>query len=400
MSARPDRGPAVVLLTMLVALGPISTDLYLPSLPAIRAAFAVSAGTAQLTLSVFMAGFAVSQLVYGPVSDRFGRRPALLGGLALYLGATLACALAGSIGQLIAARFVQALGACAGPVLARATVRDVFDRQRGAEVLAYMTMAMALAPALGPMAGGYLQVAFGWRAAFAALLAFAVLLTAGVLWILPETNAHRDASATDPVRILANYRRLVRDSVYRGYVVTLTCTFAGLFAFVSGASFTLIEGYGLSPDQFALSFAVVVVGYMIGTFLTGRLTRRLGTDRLIALGVGANVLGGAGMVGLVAAGVGGAPAIVACQAVYMLGAGLVLPNSMAGAVGPYPRMAGSASALLGFVQMGFAGIVGVGVGQLADGSGLAMASAVALAGVAAAVTFRRHVRRGRASAAA
>lgn len=399
MRARPDRAPAVVLLTMLVALGPISTDLYLPSLPAIRNAFAVDAGTAQLTLSVFMAGFAVSQLAYGPVSDRFGRRPALLGGLVLYLGATLACALAGSIGALIAARFVQALGACAGPVLARAIVRDVFERQRGAEVLAYMTMAMALAPALGPMAGGYLQVAFGWRAAFAALLAFAAVLLLGVALMLPETNAHRDPVATRPGRILATYRRLAGEPVYRGYVLTLTFTFAGLFAFVSGASFTLIEGFGLSPDAFALAFAVVVVGYMIGTFLSGRLSRRLGVDRLIGAGVAANVLGGAGMLALVTAGVGGAPGIVVAQAVYMLGAGLVLPNSMAGAVGPYPRVAGSASALLGFVQMGFAGLVGVAVGQAADGSGRAMSLAVALAGVAAAVNLRWHLGRRRATRA-
>jgi len=399
MRARPDRAPVVVLLTMLVALGPISTDLYLPSLPAIRDAFAVDAGTAQLTLSVFMAGFAVSQLAYGPISDRFGRRPALLGGLALYLGATLACALAGSIGALIAARFLQALGACAGPVLARAIVRDVFERQRGAEVLAYMTMAMALAPALGPMAGGYLQVAFGWRAAFAALLAFAAVLLLGVALMLPETNAHRDPVATRPGRILATYRRLAGEPVYRGYVLTLTFTFAGLFAFVSGASFTLIEGFGLSPDAFALAFAVVVVGYMIGTFLSGRLSRRLGVDRLIGAGVAANVLGGAGMAALVAAGVGGAAGIVAAQAVYMLGAGLVLPNSMAGAVGPYPRVAGSASALLGFVQMGFAGLVGVAVGQAADGTGRAMALAVAVAGVAAAANFRWHLGRRRATRA-
>lgn len=387
MRLRPDRAPAIALLTMLVALGPISTDLYLPSLPAIREAFAVSAGTAQLTLSVFMAGFAVSQLAYGPVSDRFGRRPALLGGLALYLGATLACTLAAGIGQLIAARFVQALGACAGPVLARATVRDVFDRERGAEVLAYMTMAMALAPALGPMVGGYLQVAFGWRATFAALLAFAAVLAAGVLTVLPETNRHRDPAATDAARIVATYGFLARQRAYRGYVATLSLCFAGLFAFVSGASFTLIEGFGLSPDAFALSFALVVVGYMLGTFATGRLTRAWGVDRLIALGVAANVLGGVAMLALVAAGLGGAPAVVACQAVYMLGAGLVLPNAMAGAVGPYPRIAGSASALLGFVQMGFAGIVGAAVGQLADGSGRAMAAAVALSGCAAAASL-------------
>ena len=155
--ARADSLTVAVLLTALVALGPISTDLYLPSLPAIGAAFGVDAGEVQLTLSVFLAGFACSQLVYGPLADRFGRRPVMLAGLALYSAATVICMVATSIDVLILARFLQAIGACVGPVLGRAVVRDVYGREGAAQVLSYMGMAMALAPAFGPIIGGYLD---------------------------------------------------------------------------------------------------------------------------------------------------------------------------------------------------------------------------------------------------
>jgi DHA1 family bicyclomycin/chloramphenicol resistance-like MFS transporter len=386
---RPDGVAIVVLLTALVALGPISTDLYLPSLPAIRAQFGVNEGLTQLTLSLFMAGFAVSQLAYGPLSDRFGRRPVLLGGLGLYIGASLACFLAPSIGVLIAARAVQAMGACAGPVLGRAMVRDLVGPERAAVLLSYIGMAMALAPAVGPMLGGYLQVAFGWRAAFAALMGVATLLALTVALALPETNRHRNARATQPRVLLATYRELMADPVYRGYVATLALTFAGLFSFISGAAFVLIEAVGLSPDAFGLSFATIVLGYILGNFLSSRYTRRFGHDRMIAGGLGCVLAGGLPMAALALAGVQTAAAVVAPMALFMIGAGLILPNALAGAVGPYPTKAGSASALLGFTQMGGAAVVGALVGHLHDGTARPMALAIAVSGLAALVAFRR-----------
>ena len=166
----------IILLTLLVAMGAISTDIYLPSLPSIAAEFSTDTASVQLTLSIFMIAFAVSQLVYGPLSDQFGRRPVLLGGMSLYLVASTGCAMADSIETLILARFLQALGACSGPVVARAIVRDVFGRERSAKVMAYMGTAMALAPVLGPIAGGFLQVWFGWQANFAVMAALGMRL--------------------------------------------------------------------------------------------------------------------------------------------------------------------------------------------------------------------------------
>lgn len=400
MRVDPNGVAIVVLLTALVALGPISTDLYLPSLPAIRRDFDVDQGLAQLTLSLFMAGFAVSQLVYGPLSDRFGRRPVLLGGLGLYILASLACFLAPSIGVLLAARAVQAMGACAGPVLGRAMVRDIVPPDRAAVILSYIGMAMAIAPAVGPMIGGYLQVAFGWRASFAALMAIAALLLGVVLLALPETNEHKNPYATRPADLLINYKRLLADPVYRGYILTLALTFAGLFSFISGAAFVLIESTGLSPDLFGLSFAAVVIGYMIGNLISSRMTRRVGHDRMIAGGLVATLSGGVSMAALALAGIAHPVAVVLPMAIFMVGSGLILPNAMAGAVGPYPRMAGSASALLGVTQMGGAAVVGALVGHLHDGTARPMALAIALTSIVAVLAFLRLRRARRQTAVA
>jgi DHA1 family bicyclomycin/chloramphenicol resistance-like MFS transporter len=392
MPLRPDSFALVCLLTALVAIGPLSTDLYLPALPAIAAAFQADSGEVQLTLSVFMGGFAVSQLIYGPLSDRFGRRPVLLGGLAVYVVASGLCLVAASIEQLIAARFLQALGGCAGPVLGRAVVRDVFGRDRAAQALSYMALAMAVAPAVGPVLGGYLQVWAGWTATFGVLAAIGLALLAAVTRYLPETNAYKNPQATRPGRLLANYALLARDPAYRGYVATQTCTFAGIFAFISGSSFVLVEAVGLSPDQFGLCFAIVVVGFMVGTFLSGRLTRRWGLDRMIRTGLALCLAGGVPMALLALTLPPSVPAVVAPMAVFMAGTGLVLPNAMAGAIGPFPRMAGAASALLGFVQMGGAALAGIAVGQLTDGTARAMAGAIALAAIGAALSYARGVR--------
>ncbi|HYD70685.1 multidrug effflux MFS transporter [Azospirillum sp.] len=385
---RSDSLVVRVLLTALVAFGPLSTDLYLPSLPALVGVFDTDIATVQLTLSVFLVGFAVSQLVYGPVSDRFGRRPALLGGIAIYLVASVACVFADSVGQLIVARFFQALGACCGPVVARAVVRDVFERDRAATVLAYMSMAMTLAPAVGPVLGGMLTQAFGWRANFVTLAVIAVAVLAATATLLRETNVHRDAEALRPSRLLTNYLRLFRDRGFGGHALTAACTYSGIFAFISGSSFVLIERVGLSPAAYGLSFAVVVLGYTAGSFLAGRLTLRVGGHRMVRLGTAVSSVGGLVGAALAWSGIVSVPAIVLPLFVFNLGAGLTLPNAMAGAVGPYPTMAGLASALLGFAQMGLAAVVGILVGHLHDGTSRPMMGAVALVALGAAAFHR------------
>jgi len=376
--ARAESLIVSVLLTAMVALGPISTDLYLPSLPAIGAAFAVGNEDVQLTLSVFLAGFAVSQLVYGPLSDRFGRRPVILGGLALYLFASIACTLAPDIELLILARFLQAIGACVGPVLGRAVVRDIYGREGAARMLSYMGMAMALAPAVGPILGGFLQVWLGWRANFAVLAIFAVVTLAGTLATLPETNRWKSREATQPGRLVATYLELLRHRSYLGYVVITACTYSGIFSFISGSSFVLIGLLGLTPEVYGFCFAAIVVGYMAGAFVSGRLTVRLGLERMVQLGTAIQVAGGIAGLAFYFAGIVTVAGIVAPVAVFMAGTGIAMPNAQAGAIGPFPKVAGSASALLGFFQMGLAALVGIAVGHGSGQSAFAMMAAIAL----------------------
>ena len=379
----PNSLAVTTLLTALVALGPISTDLYLPSLPGLAHYFAVSVADAQLTLSSFLVGLATAQLIYGPLSDRFGRRPVLLVGLGIYVGASIVCTFAPSVPILIFMRFVQAVGACVGPVLGRAIVRDVYGRDGAARVLAYMSAAMALAPAIGPIIGGFLEEWFSWRANFVALVGYGMLGLAITWQILPETNRSLDLDAARPDHILRGYHGFLGHRVYIGYVLCCAFAYSGIFAFISGSSFVLQEVVGLGPVEFGFCFAGVVIGYIIGTVLAGRLSRRLGIDRLIVVGAGFAVAGGAlllglALIGVARTGLSGALVIVMPMLVYMIGTGLVLPNSIAGAIGPFPRAAGAASAFLGFTQMTVAALVGIVVAHLHNGTSLPMAAAVAV----------------------
>ncbi|MBM3391822.1 MAG: multidrug effflux MFS transporter [Betaproteobacteria bacterium] len=381
-----------VLLTTLVALGPLSTDLYLPALPTLTEAFSTDVARVQLTLSVFLAGFAVAQLFYGPLSDRYGRRPVMLFGLSLYLLSSVVCMLSPSIDALIVARFFQALGACAGPVLGRAIVRDIYGPLQAARVLAYISGAMAIAPMVGPFLGGWLTVWFGWRANFAALALFSVVQVAATYFMLKESNAHRDPEATRPGRILCNFRALLATRLYLGYLLCFAFAYAALFSFISGSSFVLIGLYGLSPQWFGASFGFVVTGYITGTMFAGRLTLRLGPSRMVLMGALLGAAAGTLMVALVLAEARGVWIILLPMFAYMVATGLVMPNAIGGALAPYPKMAGAASALMGFVQMGLAAAVGIVVGHAYDGTAVPMAAAIALCGWAVLASYFLFVR--------
>ncbi|MEF8709321.1 MAG: multidrug effflux MFS transporter [Candidatus Accumulibacter propinquus] len=392
---RPSVGLAV-LLTTLVALGPLSTDLYLPSLPTLARVFASDVASVQLTLSVFLAGFACGQIVYGPLSDRYGRRPVLLAGLLLFCVGSLGCVFAHSIDRLILARFVQALGACAGPVIGRAVVRDLWGASESARVIAYMGGAMAIGPLLGPTLGGFLTVLFGWQSNFVLLLLVAVVQLAVVARVLGESNVHRDPEATTPARMLANFRRLLADRSYLGYLLTFSFSYSALFAFISASSFVLADRHGLTPQVYGMCFGIVVAGYLIGSVASGRLVRRLGSDGLLARGACLGAVAGVSMAVLEFSGVHGVAAILAPMFFCTVATGLVMPNAIARALAPYPTMAGSASALMGFVQMTMAACVGIAVGHALAAGAQALAVAVALCSVLALLSYLALIRVRRA----
>ena len=396
MSASPPArlGRVAILLTAVVGLGALSIDMFLPSLPALAAFYRTDAATAQLTVTLFLAGLAPAQLVWGPLSDRFGRRRILLSGLGLYAAAGLGCALAPGIRLLIVARVIQAFGAGCGQVIARAIVRDVYPRDQAARVLGLMGTAQALNPILAPVLGGFVHVAFGWRAVFFVLAGFGTLFALAAAAVAPETNVQPDATALHPARFAENVGTLLMDRSYLGYVAVVTFMFSGQFAFISGSSFVLISGLGVSPDVYGICFGAVAVGIMTGSFLTSRLTRRVGGDPLIMVGTGLGATAGVVMAALAWGGARSVAAVIVPMFFFAFGLGLSNPNAVAGAVGPYPRMAGLAAAVLGVIQMTGSALYGIGVGHLADGSAVPMATAIASAGLAAFVAFALLRRRG------
>lgn len=391
-SGKPDPAGRLVttLLVLLVALGPISTDLYLPSLPSMQRAFDTDVPTIQLTLSVYMVAFAASQLIYGPLSDRFGRRAPLIGGTALYFAASILCLLAPSIEWLIVGRFLQGVGGCAGQVIARAVVRDVHGREASGRVLAKIAAAMGLAPAIGPAIGGLLTDAFGWQACFAALSLAGGLALVGVVLLLQETNRAPDGQPISPARIGRTFAGLLRHRQFSGFALAATFSYAGLFAWISGSSFVFIEIFGLAPDVYGYCFASIVFGFIAGAQIASRLT--VGPVRAVALGAAANAVTGLAMIAAVALEAATIATILAPMILYMVGMGIVLPSAQAGAIGPFPTKAGAASSLIGATQYGIAAFVGLAVGWGFDGTAGPMALAIALSGVGALLAHLAMIR--------
>ena len=375
------------LLTGLVALAPLAVDMFLPSMPAMALSFKSDPATVQLTVTVFLLTYAVSQLGFGPTSDRWGRRPIMLAGLVLFALSGLVCMLAPTINILITGRALQGFASGCGPTLSRAVVRDVYERDRAARVLAYMATAMTLAPILGPIAGGFLEVWLGWRSIFVLLTVLGFLFLAFV-WIgLPETNRQRDPLALQPRRMLSNYKILLSSRAYVGYTLVVTFMFGGHFAFITGSAFVLIDVLHVSPDIYGFCFGFVAFGIMTGAFTAGRLMPRLGINRIIAAGT---LVGMGGGLLLAALNLWGDPSVVRIVGpmyVFAVGMGMVMPPAMAGAIAPFPQIAGLASAALGFLQMSAAALYGIALGQMYDGTARPMVIAITLAGIGAVVSF-------------
>jgi DHA1 family bicyclomycin/chloramphenicol resistance-like MFS transporter len=377
---RPETFALTALLAALSAIGPLTTDMYLPSLPDIVRLLDGTTAEGQLTISAYLIGFAAGQVIYGPLSDRHGRKPVLLGAVVLYCFASLICALSTSIEMLIAARALQALGGCGGIVLARAVVRDLYSGSRAGRELSLIGSVMALAPMLAPVAGGIMHTAFGWRSVFFTLVVAGVSGIAVIWLLLPETLVKRAAEPVSFGSVLRSYRVVARNAPYLAYAGIATTSYAGLFAWISVSSFVLQNIYGLNPFNFALAFSIGSLGYMSGAMFAARLVVRIGIDGMIGIGSVAMAAGGFAMVGAVALGSTSWLSLVLPMALYLAGLGLVLPQSIAGAMTPFPDRAGAASALLGFAQQVVAALCGVAVGQLLGHTAWPLAIAVALMG--------------------
>ena len=388
-----DSRMLIVLLGALTTVGPFTTDTYLPSMPAIRAHFGVDMASVQLTLSLAFFGGAIGQLFFGPLSDRFGRRPVLIGGLTLYVGATIGCLLAQTIDQLICARFLQSFGSIAAPVLARAMVRDLHEREAAARVLSLMGIVLGLGPILAPIIGGVLQANFGWHASFVFIAVYGLVLLGFVVAILGESVRARDPEAIRPMRLLQTAAELLRSRVFLGYALVNCFLFGGLGAYLSGISFVIVEVLGIPMQYFGLVFGAIMIGNISGYALSGRLVTRFGLDRMLEYGTRGVALAGVVLALFAFSGIVHVATIVLPMMAYMCSLALSAPQAIAGALAPFPRSAGSASSLLGFFQSTTSASVGMGVALCFDGTPRAMAGFVCLLGLMTFLAHRLIVRR-------
>jgi DHA1 family bicyclomycin/chloramphenicol resistance-like MFS transporter len=382
----PQSRGLIFLLGALTGLTALSIDMSLPALPNFQRVFTASADQAALTLSMFLAGYSVSQLFYGPLSDRYGRRPPLLAGLLLFVLGGIGCAASGSIGQLIGWRLLQGLGACAGPILARAVVRDLYERRRGVQILSYMTLVMSIAPLLAPIIGGYLLL-LHWRAIFALLAAvgLGVLLTT---WLaLPESIPQRNRQAVRPATLLRNLIEFCQQRVCIGYTLIVCFVFCGLFSYISASPFVFIDVFGVPSQRFGYLFGLTAFALMAGAAANARLSVRVAPATILRLGSGLIAAAGAAM--LVCGGfhLGGIAGIIGPMLVYVVGMALVTPNAIAAAMEPVPHMAGFASSLIGCLQTAGGGLVGYILGALYDRTALPLALGVSISAALVAITY-------------
>jgi DHA1 family bicyclomycin/chloramphenicol resistance-like MFS transporter len=345
----------IVLLGALSAFGPLSMDLYLPALPEVAANLDAGQSSVQLTLSAVAIGLAAGQLVAGPLSDRFGRRGPLLLGVGAWALASLLCAFSPTVWVLVTIRLLQGLGGAAGIVLARAVVRDRYEGTESARMFAVLASIGGAAPVLAPVLGGQLLRVTGWRGLFVVLAVIGVLMLAAAAWRLPETLAPEHRVAGGIRTTLRNGRLLLGRRAFLAAVLAQGLAFGALFTYLSGSSFVLQDGYGLSAQQFSLVFAANGVGIVLAGQASRLLVARAGSRLLVRTGLGLQALGAAALV-VAASADAGLPVVLPALFVVVSATGLVLPNATALAMADAARMAGTASALVGVGQFAVAGV--------------------------------------------
>jgi MFS transporter, DHA1 family, multidrug resistance protein len=377
-AARPAMTPGLVVLVLSLLLGiqPVTTDLYLPALPALTEGFGAPISDAQLTLTALLLAFGVSQLVWGPLSDRFGRRPVLLLGLGIYTVASIGCALAASMPLLIVWRTLQGAAMGAAVMGARAIVRDLYTPESGARVMSKGLSGLGVIACAAAPLGGWLADALGWRYALAALAVFGAASLALVALRFEETAPRRNPLALRPRTLVVTWWAILRHPAFLTWSALSTASYAGLFTFLASSSFVFIKVLGLSRTQYGLVMFSMAFVYLAGTFLARRLLPRFGVRRSVAI-AGVLTLGGGTLMGVLAlSGLQNGWAIMLPYYLFMLAHGVHQPCAQSGAVGPFPQAAGAASALNGFLNMIAAFIVGGWIGTRLDGTVFALTNGV------------------------
>jgi DHA1 family bicyclomycin/chloramphenicol resistance-like MFS transporter len=381
----------LAVLVLVITLGPLCIEMFIPTMPDLAREFRTDSGLVPLTLSVYMFGFAVSHLFYGAAADHFGRRPVLSAGLLILLASTIGCALAQSLPALIGFRLLQAFGASSALIIPRAIVRDLYGPVEAARIQSHMSTAMAVAPIIAPVIGGYLVKWHSWHWVFWVIAGYGALATAGFWLLVPESVPKRGESGFSLQTLLRNKAELLADRRFVGLLLCMLFIGCGLFAFVSLSSFVLIEHMGVQKDHFGYLYALAIVGFMIGTILSGRLHGRVPGRRLIGIGIVLAIIGAHLMFVLAATGVMRPMALIAPHFVYLVGMGLLMPQSVAAALAPVPHIAATASALMGFLQVISSAILVTVLGFFQDGGQVVIAFTMCVMSLCALLAYLRLV---------
>ena len=388
---RSTSAALTVLLGVLIALTPLGTDTWAPTLAALGDSLGAPVRAAQLTVTAFFAGIALGQLGWGPLSDRFGRRPCLLAGLALACAATAAGAAAAGIEGVTLARFAQGLGMSCGPVIARSIVRDLHSHEQAARLFSTMTIVFSVVPIAGPLVGAALLAAGGWRAVlvFFALVS-AVLFVAAAAGLRETAPAER--ASIHPLQLFGAFRAVLAEPRFVAPFAAMLLGQIGIFAFVTNSAFVLIKAQGITPAAYGLIFAGVMLGQITGAWASRRLVLEIGIARLLKTGATLALVAGIGAAALAWAGVSHWLAVLIPFMLYTGGMALITPNATAAALTPFPRAAGAASSLIGAAQFAVGAAISALLGVLFDGTARPMASVAAIGGAGAFLIERYYLR--------
>lgn len=380
------------ILSILMAFGSISTDVYLPAMPAMSLSLAASQSMMEWTVSAYLIGFSLGQLFWGPIGDRYGRRRPVAVGLVLFMIGSVGCGFADSAHAMIIWRIVQATGACAGVVLGRAMVSDLYEGERAAQMLSTLITVMGIVPLIGPMLGGQILVLSGWRTIFAVLVGIG-LITLIALAILPETLAPEHRNREPIGAALLRYGTLLRHRRLLAYSGAGAFFYSGMFAYIAGTPFAYITYHHLDPRYYGVLFAIGIVGIMLASMVNSKIVTRIGSTRLLRYGTMGAAFSGILLAIIAHTDVGGLTGLVTILFIYISMTGLIVANSIAGAMTIFPERTGSVSALVGAMQYG-SGMVGSAlVGAFADGTPWPMGAVIALMGIgsfACAITLKEH----------
>ena len=367
-------------------------DMFLPSVPVIAQSFGAAPGAAQLSVTTYLLGLAIGQLSWGPVSDRFGRKPVLLAGLVLFLVSSMCGAAADSVQDVVLLRFAQGVGMSSGPVVARSIVRDLYAREQAAHLLARMMAVFGVIPVAAPLIGGQAVALGSWPAVFWVFAAVALALLAAVAFGLQET-APADRPSIAPARIAAGYALLFGDTRFRAALGTMLLAQLGIIAFVSSSSLAMVPAFDLTPTAFSLLFALIMLGQITGGITGSRLVARLGIGRMVRLGAALTLTGGLLLAAMALAGVPHWSGVVLPMILYLFGCSFMIPGATAAALSPFPKMAGAASSLLGALPFGLGALVSAGLAGAFEGTTRPMALTICIFGTAAFFSERLFFRK-------